>query len=131
MSTIDNLTIGEAKQLAAMFGGRPETAPVAREIIGQLGRPVIVRSRDAGVLFGDYDGNNGSTIYLKNARQLWKWRAAQGGTLIDVATHGVAKSGNKFSPAQNTVTVFNACALIDCTDDAANSILKAESEKWA
>lgn len=129
--SIDNLTIGEAKQLVAMFGGQTAAALASREIIGQLSRPVIVRSRDAGVLFGDYDGNNGSTIHLKNARQLWKWRAAQGGTLIDVATYGVAKSGNRFSPAQSTVTVFNACALIDCTDIAAKSIIKAEGEKWA
>lgn len=95
--------------------GQPATASAP---IGQLGRKVIVRSRDAGVIYGEYAGNDGSTVHLKNARQLWKWCAAKGITLIDVATYGVKKSDCKFSPAQATVTVFNACAMIDVTDEA-------------
>jgi hypothetical protein len=90
--------------------------------IGLIGRKVIVRSRDAGVLYGEYAGNNGSTVYLTNARQLWKWFAAKGITLLDVATYGVRKDECKFSPAQASVTVFNACAMIDVTADASASI---------
>lgn len=90
--------------------------------IGAMGRKVIVRSRDAGVIYGEYDGNDGATIHLRNARQLWKWCAAKGISLIDVATYGVNKSECKFSAAKATVTVFNACALIDVTSDAAASI---------
>ena len=48
---IDSMTIGEAKQLAAMFAGQ-QAGP--REIPGN-GRYVIVRSRDAGVQFGKLD----------------------------------------------------------------------------
>lgn len=99
--------------------GQPTTATAP---IGQLGRKVIIRSRDAGVIYGEYAGNDGSTVHLKNARQLWKWCAAKGITLIDVATYGVKKLDCKFSPAQATVTVFNACAMIDVTDDAAKLI---------
>lgn len=98
---------------------QPTAQPAA---IGQLGRKVIVRSRDAGVIYGEYAGNEGSTIHLKNAVQMWKWYAAKGISLIDVATHGVEKAECKFSQATATVTVFNACALIDVTDDAAKSI---------
>jgi hypothetical protein len=87
-----------------------------------LGRKVIVRSRDAGVIYGTYAGNEGDTIHVKDARQLWKWCAAKGITLIDVATYGVKKSDCKFSTASATLTVFNACALIDVTDEAAASI---------
>jgi hypothetical protein len=87
-----------------------------------LGRKVIVRSHYAGVLYGEYAGNDGSTVHLKNARQLWKWCAVKGITLIDVATYGVKKRECKFSSAQATVTVFNACALIDVTADASSSI---------
>ncbi len=90
--------------------------------IGAIGRKVIVRSRDAGVIYGEYTGNDGSTVYLKNARQLWKWFAAQGISLIDVATYGVKKSECKFSTAKSTVTVFNACAMIDVTNVAYESI---------
>ncbi len=90
--------------------------------IGAIGRKVIVRSRDAGVIYGEYAGNDGNTIHLRNARQLWKWCAARGISLIDVATYGVKKSDCNFSPASATVTVFNACALIDTTAEAAASI---------
>ena len=86
------------------------------------GRKVIVRSRDAGVLYGEYAGNDGSTVHLRNAVQMWKWFAAKGISLIDVATYGVRKADCKFSTATATVTVFNACALIDVTADAAASI---------
>lgn len=122
MNNLDNLTYGELKQIASMFGANPiETKPISSN--GD-GRSVIVRSRDAGVLFGDFAGNDGSTVHLKNARQLWQWFAAKGITLIDVATHGVNADKCKFSPSQATITIFNACALIDCTDDAAASIRK-------
>jgi hypothetical protein len=74
------------------------------------------------VIYGEYAGNDGSTVHVRNARQLWKWCAAKGITLIDVASYGVTASKCMFSPASATLTVFNACALIDVTDDAANSI---------
>jgi hypothetical protein len=119
---LDNLTIGEAKQLAAMFSG--QAAPPART--PGNGRPVIVRSRDAGVQFGYLDSYEGSTVHLKNARQMWSWTAAEGGTLLDCATHGV--KGGKFSTVCPAVTVIGACAIIDCTDKAVETL---ESAKWA
>ena len=108
-----------AVALLERFGGNTEN-PAAS--IGAMGRKVIVRSRDAGVIYGEYAGNDGSTVHLKNAVQMWKWFAAKGVSLIDVAAHGVKKSECKFSQATATVTVFNACALIDVTADAAASI---------
>lgn len=98
---------------------QPATSPAP---IGQLGRKVIVRSRDAGVIYGEYAGNDGPTVHLKNARQMWKWFAAHGISLIDVATFGVKKSECKFSVAKSSVTVFGACAMIDVTGEAAASI---------
>ena len=90
--------------------------------IGVLGRKVIVRSKDAGVIYGEYAGNEGSTVHLKNGIQMWKWFAAKGISLIDVAIYGIKKSECKFSAATATVTIFNACALIDVTEEAASSI---------
>ena len=90
--------------------------------IGAIGRKVIVRSRDAGVIYGTYVGSNADTIHLTGARQLWRWHAAKGISLIDVATYGVKASECNFSTASATVTVFSACALIDVTPEAASSI---------
>ena len=88
----------------------------------KMGRKVIVRNRDAGVFYGEYVGNDGSTVHLCNAVQLWKWFANEGITLLDVATYGVKTSGCKFSIAHATVTLFNSCALIDVTKVASASI---------
>ncbi len=118
---IDNLTIGDAKRLAAMFGGQA-TPPAA---IPGHNRPVIVRSRDAGVQYGYLSKYEGSTVYLTSARQMWNWMACEGGTLLDCATHGV--KGGKFSnPAD--VIVIGACAIIDVSEKAKASL---ESMKWA
>lgn len=120
---IDDLTIGDAKRLAAMIGGG--AGPSVPSGAGN-GRPVIVRSRDAGVQFGYLDRYEGTTVHLRNARQMWSWTAAEGGTLLDCATHGV-KAG-KFSTTTSAVIVIGACAIIDCTDKAVKSL---ESAKWA
>lgn len=131
MST-PTLTIEQAIANASVLNGTQAAPPpkAAKEAIGQIGRPVIVRSRDAGVLFGEYNGNDGSTVHLTEARQMWQWKAAKGGTLVDCAIHGVEAANCKFSPAQATVTVFNACALIDCTTEAAKSIRSVGGKPW-
>lgn len=122
--TIDDMTIGEAKALTAMFSGQAS----GPSVIKGDGRAVIVRARDAGVQFGylqEYAAD-GSTVTIKNARQMWSWTAAEGGTLLDCATHGV-RSG-KFSTVAAQVIVINACAIIDCSDKAVKSL---EGAKWA
>lgn len=127
------LTIEQALALAAVLNGgqkaNPNPDPSKVTEAGD-GRPVIVRSRDAGVLFGDYDGREGCNIKLKNARQMWQWFADKGGTLVDCAENGVVPSKCKFSIASATVTVFNACALIDCSAAAATSIRNVEGGAW-
>ena len=114
----------QAIEIAKLLDGDCQKANVS------YGRPVIVRSRDAGAIYGIYNGNDGSTVHLTNARQLWKWHAAKGGTLADVAEFGVTQSKCKFSVAKATVTIFNACAMIDVSATASKSIESAEGEAW-
>lgn len=117
-----NLT--ELKAAVALLEklSEPTTQPQPSAQIGAMGRKVIVRSKDTGVIYGEYAGNEGSTIHLRNGVQMWKWFAAKGISLLDVATYGVKKAECRFSTATATVTVFNACALINVTDEAAASI---------
>lgn len=124
---LNSLTIGQAKELAALFGNVGAKAEASSYVMGD-GRAVIVRSRDAGVQFGYLDkfAADGSTVYLTNARQMWAWTAAEGGTLLDCATHGV-KAG-KFSTVSSAIIVIGACAIIDCTDKAVKTL---EASKWA
>lgn len=121
---INDITIGQAREIAALVSSLPATTPAqsSAETGFTIGQNVIVRSRDAGVLFGNYDGNDGSTVRLKGAIQMWQWFAEKGISLIDVAEYGVKKDRCKFSTAQGFVTVFNACAIIAVTGTAAKSI---------
>ena len=111
------------EQVLALIAALPKSQtqePAAPSRIAGHGRKVIVRSRDAGVQYGELDGYEGSTVYLKNARQMWSWTAAEGGTLLDCATHGV-KAG-KFSTTADAVIVIGACAIIDVTAKAEKSL---------
>ena len=123
---INSLTIGQEKEIAALVSGVAASPAQTVGAVPGNGRAVIVRSRDAGVQFGYLDRFEGSTVYLTKARQMWSWTAAEGGTLLDCATHGV-KAG-KFSTTADAVVVIGACAIIDCTDKAVKSL---ESAKWA
>lgn len=120
---IEDLTLKQMREIAALVAGVSPAESAVK--IGGM-RPVIVRSRDAGVQFGYLDHYEGSTVHLKNARQMWSWTAASGGTLLDCATVGV-KAG-KFSGVADAVTVIGACAIIDCTEVAVKTL---ESAKWA
>ena len=110
-----------AKLASVLCDGAPKT-----EAVESCGHYVIVRSRDAGCLYGLLLGYEGSTVHLANARQMWSWTAAEGGTLLDCATHGV-KAG-KFSTPADRVTVIGACAIIDVSAKARPSL---EAAKWS
>ena len=126
MINTDDLTIKQARELAAQFCGTPMASAKPDTASSTDERPVIVRSRDAGVQFGYLLGYEGSTVHLRDARQMWSWTASEGGTLLDCATHGV-KAG-KFSTVASRVTVIGACAIIDVSDKALKSLKDA---KWA
>ena len=128
---MQTLTIEQALALAAILNsGSAKTVDPKTQTEKGDGRVVIVRSRDAGVLWGNYQGREGANIHLKNAVQMWQWKAAKGGTLVDCAIHGVEKANCKFSTASATTTVFNACALINCSTEGAASLAKVEGGKW-
>jgi hypothetical protein len=77
---IDNLTIGDVKKLAAMFGGAPQLIDN-----GMIGKYVIVRCRDAGVHSGILESHNGRECVLTESRRLWYWKTAKGAFLSSAA----------------------------------------------
>ena len=133
MPATDPATIALAVAIAQALGDDAPVVSSANTPSGceaSDGRPVIVRSRDAGVLFGNFAGQQGDTIHLTDARQMWRWKASKGGTLVDCAVHGVDETGCKFSTGAASVTVLSACALIDCTQDAARSLRAVVGQEW-
>lgn len=121
---INNLTIAQIKEIAVVAACISGNAPATQmqSCCDQKRRKVIVRSRDAGVLYGTFEKLEGHNVTLSNARQLWKWKTKQGISLIDLASYGAVKSGCNFSKAQGQVVVLNACAIIDVEDSAQASI---------
>ena len=66
---IDELTIGEAKVLAAWFG--PTNS--IKTAHPMLGRRCLIRTYSAGVHIGDVVFVDGMEVQLKNSLRLWKW----------------------------------------------------------
>jgi len=87
---IDELTIGEAKQLASIFAPMPGSL-IARSSAEQhpmIGRRCLIRTYSAGVHIGDVEKIDGMEVLLKNALRLWKWEGG-GLSLSVVASEGI------------------------------------------
>ena len=109
---IDNLTLREAKELAAMFSGINNN--VSQKPHPMIGKRVLVRTYSAGVHIGDVAEINGCEVLLKNALRLWSWDGG-GLSLSSVAMNGVKKGRlNK----TGEVYLTNAIELIPTTSEA-------------
>ena len=87
---LDDLTIGEAKQLASLFSNAPKQEPTG--LNSMVGQNVIIRTYSAGVHYGVLSEKSGNEVILKSARRLWYWKAKEGISLSGVATYGLDKS---------------------------------------
>jgi hypothetical protein len=78
--------------------------------MSKAGDYVLVRSREQGVMCGEYVWHSGREVHLRNARQIWSW-SGQRMTLVDVS---VVPSGEmKISRASaGDVVMLEACGII-------------------
>ncbi|MCP3899189.1 MAG: hypothetical protein GY707_05695 [Desulfobacteraceae bacterium] len=120
---LDNLTMGEAKQLASLFGSQQSTT-----LNEQLGQKVIIRTYSAGVWFGVLDQKSGNEVILKDARRMWQWHAKESISLSGVANYGLKESNSRIAPAVSTVWL-EAIEILSCTDKSIKSIEGAEDAK--
>ena len=118
---IEDLTIKQARELAAMFGGEDRHIDN-----GMIGSYVIVRCRDAGVHAGVLESHNGRECVLKESRRLWYWKPANDASFLSgVATEGLHKDSKVGAPCD--VHLTENCEIIKCTADAEESIKGAKS----
>jgi hypothetical protein len=90
-----------------------------------IGKYVLVRCRDAGAHAGTLVSRIDRQCELKDSRRLWYWKAANKGvTLSGVATEGVDHKDSKIG-AKVDILLTENCEIIDCTDQAAQSIQQA------
>ena len=119
---IDDLTIKQAKELAAMFGGQ-ETAPPSPHV----GKKCIIRTYASGVHYGEIVAQNGRQIELKNARRLWRWDVAPHGvSLSELAVHGPVGARTKVCCVVDQMSILDGLEIIPCTAAAAAVIEAAK-----
>lgn len=114
---LNDLTIGQAKELAAMFGA-VQQASAQHPYIGKY---VIARCYAAGVHAGEVVSVDGENVFLKNSRRLWSWKAKDGIALSGVAQYGI-ESESKIDAVNPEIYLTGVCELIPCTDAAKDSI---------
>ena len=116
---IDNLTLGEIKQIAALLGSTVAPSnPVPHPFIGKY---VIARCYAAGVHSGEVVSVDGENVILKNSRRLWTWKAKDGVALSGVAQSGV-QTGCKIDVVNPEIALTGVCELIPCSAVAKESI---------
>ena len=120
---IDDLTIGQARELAAMFGGMAGAAPAAAPH-PFTGKYCICRCSAAGVHAGEVVSVNGDTVILRDSRRLWQWQARDGVALSGVAQNGLA--GGKIDTPNPEIWLSGVCEIIPCSNAARESIQNAK-----
>ena len=115
---INDLTIGDAKELAAMFGNTVTKTTINS---GMIGKYVVVRCRDAGVHAGVLESHSGRECVLTESRRLWYWKAAKGAFLSSVAVGGITKA-SKVGERVERIHLTENCEIIQCSGSAEKTI---------
>ena len=116
---INDLTIGQAKELAALLGGNTSQPSINN---GMIGKYVIVRGHDAaGVHAGILESHQGRECVLTESRRLWYWKAAKGAFLSSVATDGLSDE-SKIGKEIPRIHLTENCEIIQCSPEAERSI---------
>lgn len=119
---INNMTIGQARELAAIFGGHSDDA---KPFTPHIGKRCIIRTYASGVHFGTVVAQSGRQVELAYARRLWKWHSVEGISLSDVAMTGIDHSESHVCATVPAITITDALEIIPTTGIAANSITDA------
>ena len=106
---INDLTIGQVKELEKMFCAAPSAAPAATHPM--IGMYVIARCYAAGVHSGEVVSVDGDTVILKDSRRLWSWKANDGVALSGLAQSG-PKEGCKIDVLNPLIYLTGVCELI-------------------
>jgi hypothetical protein len=115
---IDNLTLGEIKQIVSMFGSSPQSA-APHSMVGKF---CIARCYEAGVHAGEVVSVDRDCVILKDSVRLWSWKAQDGIALSGVAQHGIDRSSSKLDVVNPVIYLVGVCELIPCSQRAAESI---------
>jgi hypothetical protein len=121
---IDDLTIKQARELAALFSASQLPTAIQQTNIasGLIGEYVIARCYAAGVHAGTVAAVDGENVILHDSRRLWSWQAKDGIALSGVAQHGIKDKGCKVDVVNPVLYLTGVCELIPTTPAAMESI---------
>lgn len=122
---INDLTVGEAKELAAMFG---DTKQDNDGLCSMIGKKVIIRTYSAGVWFGKLSQKSGKEVILENGRRMYQWWAAESISLSGVAIYGIKQDKSKIIEAVPEIWL-EAIEILPCSDVAIKSLEGAPNVK--
>lgn len=113
---IDKLTIGQAREIAGIFGHATDSG-VGGWSHPMIGKRVLVRTYSAGVHIGTLktvNPNNAMECELVDALRLWKW--SEGGLSLSAVAHNGIKGGRL--NRTDSVVLTNAIEYIPVTQEA-------------
>ena len=123
---INDLTIGQAKELAALFSQQSPAPAIDNKMIGKY---VIVRCRDAGVHSGYLESYNGRECVLTESRRLWYWKPADGQKYLSGLAVAGAHEDSKIGVALPRIFLSENCEIIECSAKASESIRGAKADE--
>jgi len=97
---INDLTIGQAKELAAMFGSKQVSEGLNNYCIGST---VVVRTYSAGVWCGKLAQKSGNEVILTGARRMWRWWCKDSISLSAVVRYGIDRNKSKIAAPVESV----------------------------
>lgn len=118
---VSNITIGQAREIAAMF-----TQNATTNTNPMIGKYVVVRCKDAGVHAGVLESTDGRACILISARRLWFWKVNGCGDFLNaIALAGVHKDSKLSAPVERIQLTEN-CEILQCSDEAERVIRAQE-----
>jgi hypothetical protein len=125
--TIDDLTIGEARRLAAALAPLLGTPPAPASILaGYIGKHVVVRDHRAGVYWGRVErAGEASLVLAAGARQGWRWHADGDGATAGLAIFGPKSTMDTRYTAPSVGTVY-LCDIVSICETS-----QIADTKWA
>lgn len=128
---IDELTIGEAKKLAAMLNGNISSPALNALGANFVGKYVIVRSRNEGINAGKLLEMDNTGVILEDARRLYYHKPANKelSWYEGVALEGLSKDSKV--GAEVTKIIIENYSITVCTKDAEKSIRGAKTNAQA
>ena len=117
---INDLTIGQAKELACLFGNKDDVSIDDNIDCEVLGTYAVIRTYSAGVWFGKVLKKSGNEIILGEARRLYYWKTNGGISLSEVSLTGL-HSTSKVCEAVDKIWL-QPIEIIPCTQVAIDSI---------